>query len=73
MSEYTLLIIVTVVGFFALAAALLVPVWKFLRREEQFNQETDGFLRDELARRRARRLRDGNHDQDDGGIAEPVG
>lgn len=72
MSEYTLVIIVTVIGFFALAAALLVPVYRFLMREEQVNNETDGFLRDELARRRARRTGNGNHDRDDGGVAEPV-
>lgn len=34
-SDYTVVIIVAFVGFVALAALLLVPVWRFLRREEE--------------------------------------
>jgi hypothetical protein len=34
MDKYTVVIILTAIGFFALAAALLVPIWRFLSREE---------------------------------------
>ena len=40
MAEYWHVILITFVGFVALAAALLVPVWKFLSREED---AADGF------------------------------
>ena len=33
--NYTWIIIGTTVGFFALAAALLVPIYRFLKREEK--------------------------------------
>ena len=33
--DYTWIIIVTLVGFFALAALLLVPIYRFLVREEK--------------------------------------
>jgi len=33
--DYTLTIVVAFVGFVALAALLLIPVWRFLRREEE--------------------------------------
>jgi hypothetical protein len=39
MSEYTILILATLVGFFALAYALLAPVYNFLDREEQASKE----------------------------------
>jgi hypothetical protein len=35
LSEYTLVIIITLVGFIGLAALLLVPVYRFLKREER--------------------------------------
>ncbi len=35
MDSYYLVIVGTIVGFFALAAALLVPVYRFLKKEEQ--------------------------------------
>ena len=35
-------ILITFVGFVALAAILLVPVWRFLKREEQFADEFTG-------------------------------
>lgn len=35
MSDYTLVIILTLVGFIGLAALLLVPVYRFLKREEK--------------------------------------
>ncbi len=34
-SDYTGIIIVAFLGFVVLAALLLVPVWRFLRREEE--------------------------------------
>ncbi len=39
MSEYTVLILATLVGFFALAYALLAPVYNFLEREQQASKE----------------------------------
>ena len=39
MSDYTLVIILTLVGFLALAAILLVPVYRFLRREEKESRQ----------------------------------
>ncbi len=33
--DYTWLIIGTIVGFFSLAALLLVPIYRFLNREEK--------------------------------------
>ncbi|MFK7848297.1 MAG: hypothetical protein AB8G77_23620 [Rhodothermales bacterium] len=36
--DYTWLIIGTIVGFFALAALLLVPVYRFLNREEKVSE-----------------------------------
>lgn len=42
--DYTWLIIGTTIGFFALAAVLLVPIYRFLKREEkaaeQWTKET---------------------------------
>lgn len=35
-------ILITFVGFVALAAVLLVPVWRFLSREEEFADEFTG-------------------------------
>jgi membrane protein implicated in regulation of membrane protease activity len=34
-SDYIVVILVAFVGFVALAAMLLVPIWRFLRREEE--------------------------------------
>lgn len=46
MDKYHLAIILTTIGFFALAALLLVPVWRFLNREEQISREwTEDALR----------------------------
>lgn len=39
MAYYTFVIILTLVGFLALAAALLVPVYRFLKREEKAGEE----------------------------------
>lgn len=48
MTDYTLIILLTLFGFLGLAALLLVPVYRFLRREEQSSRK---WTRDELARR----------------------
>ena len=39
MTDYTLIIVLTLVGFLALAAILLVPVYRFLRREEEASRK----------------------------------
>lgn len=39
MSDYTVIIIVTLVGFLGLAALLLVPVYRFLKREEKVSRK----------------------------------
>jgi hypothetical protein len=39
MDYYTLIIILTAIAFFALAAVLLVPVWRFLGREEEKSRQ----------------------------------
>lgn len=53
MDPYLVAIILTTVGFFALAALLLVPVWRFLNREEEISSlwtdETVGGIFDEEA------------------------
>lgn len=48
MDEITLVIIITFVGFVTLAAILLVPVYRFLRREEKVSRK---FTREAIARR----------------------
>ncbi|WP_456425204.1 hypothetical protein [Rhodocaloribacter sp.] len=48
MDEYFVVIVLTFVGFVALAAILLVPVYLFLKREERASQS---WTREELARR----------------------
>ena len=37
--NYDLIIIATLVGFFTLAAALLVPIWRFLKKQEKVSAE----------------------------------
>ena len=49
MDDYTLIIVLTLVGFLALAAILLVPVYRFLRREENASKKWSS---QEMARRR---------------------
>ncbi|MEX0600085.1 MAG: hypothetical protein WD021_00350 [Rhodothermales bacterium] len=45
MSDYTLVIIITFIAFTALAALLLVPVYRFLQREEEASKRmTDQFV-----------------------------
>ena len=51
-AKYAVVIIVTALGFGALAAILLVPVYRFLRREERLSREwTEEELREEARRR----------------------
>ena len=52
MDAYTIIVIVTLVGFFLLAALLLVPVYLFLKREEKASQR---WTRENLARRSRQR------------------
>lgn len=39
MDKYVIVIILTTIGFFALAAILLVPVWRFLSKEEEISEQ----------------------------------
>lgn len=39
MSDHTLIIIIALVGFMGLAALLLVPVYRFLKREEKMGRK----------------------------------
>ena len=82
MGEYTIIIVVSALGFFALAATLLIPVYRFLKREERLAEELDDVLKAELHRRNARsastRSRNGTsggadtgNPEDDGGILRP--
>lgn len=48
MSSYTFILLGTLVGFLALAFALLYPVYRFLQREEKVSQR---WTREEIARR----------------------
>ncbi len=48
MDIYTIVILLTLVGFFALAALLLFPVYFFLKKEERVAQK---WTKDALARR----------------------
>lgn len=48
MTDYTTIIIVTLVAFLALAAVLLVPVYRFLQREKK---AADKWTENEIARR----------------------
>lgn len=51
---YTVLIILTLVGFFLLAALLLVPVYRFLDREEEASKRwTEDRLAERLRERRS--------------------
>ena len=45
-STYWLVIVLTTVGFFGLAALLLVPVYRFLMREEEASKQWTGPRRD---------------------------
>jgi hypothetical protein len=46
MDKYTVVIILTAVGFFGLAALLLVPIWRFLNSEQKRGEEWTNHLRD---------------------------
>ncbi|TDI77597.1 MAG: hypothetical protein E2O84_00710 [Bacteroidetes bacterium] len=39
MDEYTVVILVSLVGFALLAAILLVPVYRFLKKEEKISEQ----------------------------------
>ena len=44
--DFLWIIIGTVIGFFGLAALLLVPVWRFLTREERASEKWDAHVKD---------------------------
>ena len=46
MDKYTVVIILTAVGFFGLAALLLVPIWRFLNSEQKRGEEWTNHLRE---------------------------
>ena len=58
MTSYTSIILLTLFGFLALAAILLIPVYRFLRREEQVARK---WTNEELARRAAGEATNGKH------------
>lgn len=47
-SDYTIIIIITLVGFIALAALLLVPVYNFIQKEKK---AASHWTKEEMARR----------------------
>ena len=49
--NWTLIIIATAIGFFALAFILLYPIYRFMRREEDVSK---GWTREAMARRQQR-------------------
>lgn len=58
-ADYILVIIVTTIGFGVLAAILLVPVYRFLKREDRMLEEvTEEELREEARRRDQREFDD---------------
>ncbi len=52
--SYTTIIIIVLVGFLALAFALLYPVYRFLLREEETSKK---WTRERLAERRRERMK----------------
>lgn len=77
LDNYTLVIIVSAAAFFALAAALLIPVYRFMRKEDQAGKEFDESYRAELQRRlvlrKQRENGNGQDADDDGGTPVDVG
>lgn len=58
-------ILITFVGFVALAALLLVPVWRFLSREEEFADEFTGDISGDSEERGPAWLSDVMSDEDE--------
>jgi len=50
MQDFMPVIVLTVVGFFALAALLLIPVWKFLNKEEETAEKWDRYHDSDVTR-----------------------
>ena len=63
MDYYTIVSLLTVLAFFLLAALLLVPVYLFLKREENVSEKK--WTRDALDRRRRERPPTNGHGQSD--------
>jgi hypothetical protein len=57
MDEYTVIILVALFGFLALAALLLIPVYRFLKREEKASAQ---WTKEALSRRLTERPRRGS-------------
>lgn len=57
-ADYVIVILVTFVGFCLLAAILLVPVYRFMKREERILEEVSEEELHAEARRRDRREED---------------
>lgn len=66
-ASYALLIILTLVGFFLLAAVLLVPVYRFLEREEEASKR---WTEEELAKRLQEQKSSENGSENSDGDAE---
>ena len=49
MKDFWPVILITFVGFFALAAMLLIPVWRFLSREEEAGEAFTQAVEDDLS------------------------
>jgi len=65
--EYLPIILATLVGFGALAAALLVPVYRFLEREEEVAEE---WTPEALAERMRERQEKGTNGRPGDGVPE---
>ena len=61
--DFTLIIVLTTVGFFSLAFVLLYPIYRFMRREER---AAEGWTQRAIAERQRREAHGG-----DGAPAEP--
>lgn len=61
MTDYTTIIILTLIGFLSLAAILLVPVYRFIQKEKHAAEK---WTKEELARRSHERPpRNGDRDE----------
>ncbi|NND73159.1 MAG: hypothetical protein HKN43_16420 [Rhodothermales bacterium] len=63
MDKYTLIIILATLGFFALAAILLVPIYLFLLKEEKVSAKWTGDALAESVEKRYRGKSNGLEDE----------
>lgn len=74
MDNMTVIILVTLVAFFGLAALLLVPIWRFLDREEEVSQQwTRNKVNERRRERRRQRIREGQSEGDEAGETQRDG